>query len=103
MSYKVSSTDLTSLTLSDSGTVEDVLQNVAVILSTPKGSVPLMRDFGLDMSFLDRPIPVAKVMLFREVREALEIWEPRATLVDVEFIETGESTIKPCVEVEISV
>ena len=40
-------------------TVSSVLQNIAVILSTPKGTVPQYRDFGLDNSFVDKPRPGA--------------------------------------------
>ncbi|MCI8757344.1 MAG: GPW/gp25 family protein [Oscillospiraceae bacterium] len=50
--------------------VESVLQNIAVILSTPKGSVPMYRDFGISVDILDRPIPVAKAMMTADIKEA---------------------------------
>ena len=72
MSYTVSATDLGRLRFNELETVNSVLQNIAVILSTPKGTVPLYREFGLDWKYLDKPMPVAKVLMISEVREAVE-------------------------------
>lgn len=104
MSYKVSETDLSAIRLNEADKVRSVLQNIAVILSTRKGTVPLYRSFGLNMDFLDKPIPVAKVLMIAEVREAVEMWEPRATVVGVSFSEDAArpGTLIPTVEVEIS-
>ena len=85
MSYSVSAADLGNIRLNEPETVNAVLQNIALILATPKGSVPMYRDFGLSQEFLDKPIPVAKAMLVAEVREAIEIWEPRASVSDISF------------------
>lgn len=104
MSYMVSATDLKAIRLNEEDTVNSVLQNVAVILSTPMGSVPLYRDFGLDWSFLDKPTPVAKVLMVAPVREAIERWEPRATVLNVFFSEdpAQPGLLIPTVEVEIN-
>ena len=103
MSYTVTATDLTSIRLNEVDTVNSVLQNIAIILSTRKGSVPLYRDFGLSMEFMDRPLPVAKVMMVAEVREAVERWEPRARVLSVSFAEDTVliGALNPIVEVEI--
>lgn len=104
MSYKVSETDLSAIRINETDKVRSVLQNIAVILSTRKGTVPLYRSFGLNMDFLDKPIPVAKVLMIAEVREAVEAWEPRATVVGVSFSEdvARPGTLIPTVEVEIN-
>lgn len=83
MEYTVSATDLSHIRLNEDRRVEEILRNVAVILATPKGSVPMKRDFGLDMSFLDKPANVAKNMAVIPVREAIEQWEPRAEYKDM--------------------
>lgn len=103
MSYTVSASDLNKLRFNEEDTLNAVLQNIAVILSTPKGSVPMYRDFGLDWSFLDKPIPVAKVLMVAPVREAIERWEPRASVLDVSFSEdpARPGVLIPTVEVEI--
>jgi len=103
VSYRVSAADLTEIHFEEQDIVSDVLQNIAIILSTPKGSVPLDREFGLSTVFLDKPIPVAKTMLIAEIREAIERWEPRAQFIGVIFEEKAAmpGTLWPTVEVEI--
>lgn len=105
MSYVVSATDLKNIRLNEEKTVNAVLQNIAVILSTPIGTVPLYREFGLDMSFLDKPAPIAKVLMVAPVREAIRRWEPRATVLDVDAKDDPANPGKqiPVVEVEINV
>lgn len=104
MAFTVSATDLTHIRWSEEDTVNSVLQNIAIILSTPKGSVPLYREFGLDMTFIDKPIPVAKVLIIAEVTQAIQRWEPRATVKNVYPVEdvSHPGTLIPTVEVEIS-
>lgn len=103
MSYKVSAQDLDSIKLAQSDTVAAVLQNIAIILSTRQQSVPLARDFGLPMQFLDKPIPVARALMIAEIQEAILKFEPRATLLDISFEidESAPSKLIPTVEVEI--
>ena len=40
--------------------VEEIFQNVRTILTTPKGTVPLLRDFGFSFEHLDKPIHLAQ-------------------------------------------
>lgn len=104
MSYTVRADDKISYSLCESDTVTSVLQNCHLILTTRKGSIPMYRDFGLDMDFIDRPIPVAQVMMRAKVKEALEGFEPRATFVDLTFeqdIDVPGGMI-PILEVEIN-
>ena len=103
MSYKVSSADLNQIVLSEQDSVKSVLQNVAVILATRKGTVPLHRDFGLSQKFLDRPINVAQSLLYSEIKEAVEEFEPRAEVLNVTFAMSKESpsVLIPTVEVKI--
>lgn len=102
MIYKVSALD--SLRLGETGTVRAILRNIAVILATRKGSVPLYRDFGLSWDALDKPLPVAKAMMIPEIREAIEKWEPRALFLGVDFRQdpAQPGSLIPIVEVEIN-
>lgn len=104
MSYKVSAVDLSAIRLNEPDPIASVLQNISVILRTQQGTVPMYREFGLPMKFLDKPIPVAKPMLYIEAKEAIELYEPRATVLDVFFTEDPGAPGKliPAVEVEIS-
>lgn len=60
MSYIVAPT--AGITLNETDTVASVLQNVSMIVSTEKGTVPMDRDLGISMAWLDKPLPIAKVM-----------------------------------------
>ena len=101
MRYTVSAASTGTLRFNETDRVASILQNITMILSTRKGSVPLYRDFGLPMDFVDRPAPVAMISA---VREAVEEWEPRATVLGVTFDQSAEQAGKliPVVEVEIS-
>lgn len=103
MAYKVSAADLQHIRLSEADTTASILQNVAVILATKQGTSPLYREFGLPQNFVDKPMPVAKPLIFAEVKEAVEKFEPRAEVVGISFAEDKSSpgTLIPTVEVEI--
>ncbi len=92
MSYTVSATDLGNIRLNEPEEVNAVLQNIALILATPKGSAPMYRDFGLAQDFVDKPAPAARALMIVRTREAIEQWEPRAEFVNADF---EESTLKP--------
>lgn len=102
MTYQVKQGQPISM-IQENNRVEEILQNVSTILSTPKGSVPLDREFGVDISFLDRPIQVAKVMIVSAVTEAIEEFEPRAKVerVTVAIDEMEPGRLIPTVEVSI--
>jgi uncharacterized protein len=103
MSYKVSTRDISKISLNESDTVTSVMQNIAIILSTRQGTVPLYRGFGLPMNFIDKPIPVAKTLMIAEITEAIAEYEPRANLISVSFEidESAPERLIPTVEVEI--
>ena len=102
MAYIVKAYDLTKINLAPATREEEILQNVAVIISTPKFSVPLDRGLGMAQRFLDKPIQTAQPILISEVLEAVEQYEPRAQICDVTF-ELGErpGALIPVVEVNI--
>lgn len=104
MSYKVSSETLTRIRLNETDVVSSVLQNIAIILTTRQMTVPLYRNFGLPMQFVDKPTEVAKAMMIAEIIEAINEFEPRAEVVDVSFRTDAlkPGVLIPIVEVEIS-
>lgn len=97
--YIVSSSD-TSYELIESDEIKSVLQNVALILNTRKGTVPMFRDFGLKQEFLDKPIEVAETIAYTEITEAIEEYEPRAEVVDISLAKSSNG-LKIIVEVDI--
>lgn len=75
-------------------TVDDNIKDKAVVIlqlqtlfSTPVGSVALDRDFGLDMSVLDLPVPVAQARLSAEVIEKVAQYIPTIIAYEVTFLE----------------
>lgn len=102
--YQISGKDVTKLTLMAGNTVDSVKQNVAIILRTPRGSVPYYRDFGVPMVFLDKPVNVARTLMLSGVKEAVEQYEPRATVRSITELTVDESNpgiLIPTVEVDI--
>ena len=100
MAYIVDLSENTPITLFPSQTVEEVLQNVRVILSTPRGSVPLARDWGIDMGFIDKPLTVAKTMAIAAIHDALSL-EPRAVIKNITFTADNSGRLIPRVEVSV--
>lgn len=101
MAYKVNSAGNYSFSLQQDSKVFSVLQNIALLLNTKRGTVPMYRDFGLPMEFVDKPIDVAENMAYVEISDALEEFEPRAKLEDVYFEKTANGKMSITVEVSI--
>ena len=102
MPYIVS-TDIQRISLNEKNTITSVLQNVSIILRTRLGTVPLYREFGVSNSYLDRPVVVAEPLLYAEIKEAIEQYEPRAEVIDISFAQDPEmqGVLIPTVEVNI--
>lgn len=103
MGYRITASEVGAIRLNETDTVKSILQNVSIILRTIKGSCPMYRGFGIDASAIDRPIPAAKVLLFSQIREAIEAYEPRVRVKSVDFDthEELQGVLIPIVEVEI--
>jgi len=103
MSYIISADDLSSVKLNEADHVAAVIQEVAVVLSTRRGSIPLYRNFGLPMRFLDMPVNIAEPVMIAEVTEALQEFVPSVELIRVVPIydKNNPARMKPSVEVRI--
>lgn len=64
---------------------EATIQGVRTLVSTPIGSVPLMRDFGIDFSFIDKPADVAMQLFSAEVYKALAKYFPEEKIKRIEY------------------
>lgn len=103
MSYKVKAYDPKKINIAPKTDVEEILQNVSMIISTPKFSVPLDRGFGLSQRFVDMPIKAAKSVFIAEIIDAVERNEPRAEVISVAIKHTDvPGVLIPIVEVEIN-
>lgn len=82
--------------------VEEILQNVSIIISTPKGTVPLDRKFGINTNMLDLPIEVAENLLTVQIIEAIQEYEERVQVEKVSYAKnhiTGK--LEPKVQVSL--
>lgn len=103
MTHTVEANTFDKITLNETDPIKSILQNISIILRTFKGSCPMYREFGVKTSLTDRPIPVAKALLYNAIREAVEEYEPRVEVASVDFADSSEMTgvLEPIVEVNI--
>ena len=103
MNFRVTAIDLSRISLNESDVVKSVLQNVAIILRTKRGTVPLYREFGLSQDYLARPIIAARPLLHAEISEAITKFEPRAQLERIIWDADPQipGSVSPTVEVSI--
>lgn len=71
------------------------------LFSTPVGSVELDRDFGIDMSMVDLPLPIAQAMLSSEVIEKIAKYIPSIQASEVLFHIVNPMTGEMRMEVKI--
>lgn len=84
--------------------VEEVLQNVATLLTTVQYSVPYDRTLGVDPVYLDDPTPVTRAKLTANIIATLRKHEPRATVVSINFREDpAEGRLIPIARVAVNV
>ena len=92
--------DEKNINLSPATEIEEIMQNINTLLLTPKYSVPLDREIGIDMTFLDRPVLQAKAAISAEVYQVITKYEPRVIVERVSFAMDGEKLI-PQVQVKL--
>ncbi len=101
MNVVISSEENYKQNFQENDKVRSVIQNIALLLNTKKGTIPMYRDFGLPMKFVDKPINVAETMATLEITEALRDFEPRAKLKNLEITKSASGKAVIVVEVTI--
>lgn len=102
MTYEISGGETPPLNLAPATLAEEVLQNVRMIISTVKYSVPMEREFGIDGAVIDRPVNVAKAHLSNEIFRAVRRYEPRAVIESIDFDGDESGRLTPSIKVQIS-
>lgn len=84
---------------------EEIVRNIGIILSSPKYSVPLDRDFGTSHKQVDTPVNTAQPKIVMEIADAIEKYEPRAEITRIEFKtdEARQGKLAPIVGVKLKV
>lgn len=80
--YTVTTND-TDYKILPTNELQEIAQNIRMILTTPKFSVPLFREFGLSYSLLDSPMNAAQSKLTAEIAEQVKNFEPRAVITQL--------------------
>ena len=71
--------------------IEEILQNIGTIISTYKGTVPLMRDFGIDPNFVDNlQTESFKQKIKNEIIKQIQRFEPRIKVEKISLYSEDE-------------
>ncbi|MBQ8143548.1 MAG: hypothetical protein IJ042_01980 [Butyricicoccus sp.] len=81
------------------GKLTEIDRAVSLLLQTRIGSVPLDREFGIEMDFVDRPIPVTKTLYTAEVTEKISKYIPEVRVQDITWTHS-ENGLIPKVVIE---
>lgn len=79
----------------------EIRERLKLLLTTRIGTVVLDRDFGLDMSFIDKPLPILKQIYTIEVINKIKKYEPDLRVKSISF-EQGSAIEKLNPKVTIS-
>lgn len=60
-------------------------RQLALLFSTREGSMPLDREFGIKMDFLDRPPEVARSLFTAEVTKKVAMFIPQVRVQEVKW------------------
>lgn len=94
--------ELEDIDMAPANSATEIMQNVKTILTTPKGTVPLFREFGLDTTLVDDPLPVAQAKYTAQIIETVQKYEPRAIVTKVIYGGDGkDGVLKAKVRVRI--
>jgi phage baseplate assembly protein W len=72
---------------------QEILQNVATLLATGVGSVPLSRALGTPQDVVDTPQSVAGARLQADAIKAVRTYEPRASIRSMTLSATPEGKL----------
>ena len=71
--------------------INDIKQCIQLILTTPKGSVPLDPTFGCEIwKYIDAPLNKVRAYFIKEIVSAINLSEKRVNITSVE-VENGDS------------
>lgn len=101
MELDILTAELNDIDFAPLSAVEEIAQNVKIICTTPKCSVPMDREFGIGAEMLDRPTPKAMALIQAEIIQAVKKYEPRCRVKKVSF--DGNSNGRLNMKVRISI
>lgn len=79
----------------------ELLRQAYVLMSVRKGSIPIDRDFGINMDILSEPVSDLETDLMTELLEQFEKYIPELKVVSVEISDLDDQgMIKPVITLE---
>lgn len=81
--------------------VSKVNTALKLLYSTRKGTMPLARDFGINLTFLDRPSQVAQSLMTAELVEQTARFIPQARVDSVTFQPSEDGLMIPKVVITL--
>ena len=102
MTYEINGEETPPINFAPATVAEEVLQNVRMIISTVKYSVPMDRAFGIDGAVVDRPINIAKAHLTNEIFRAVRRYEQRAVIEAIDFDGDKSGKLTPMIKIRIN-
>lgn len=84
-------------------TEESVAQNIRLILSTYKGTVPLNRNLGIDTTFIDMPSNKGLLISKLRIVEAIQKDEPRVEVSSISIEKDEESALNGDFKIKVEV
>lgn len=85
---------------SDLPNKEAIHRQLSVLYGTRKGEQALDRNFGLDWSFLDQPMEVAKALLSVEIINKTALYVPSVSVSSIDFNADMDGNLVPTIGVE---
>lgn len=79
---------------------EDIRRCLTALYSVREGEQPLDRDFGINPSFLDQPMPIARNLFALEVLEKTGRYEKRVTVDKVDYRFDQEGQMIPVIDLK---
>ncbi len=75
--------------------LEEMQRNLDLLYSTRAGTCPGDRNFGLEQTFESCPTNVARNLFALEVIEKTEIYEDKAEILNIEYMQSADGNLTP--------
>ena len=85
-----------------SGTLEFIIQKVRMLISTPRGSLSLQRDFGYDPKIIDKPFDIAFAGIKFDLESQFKKWIPEVALRDIKLKSEDNGKYYITLQVEVN-
>lgn len=70
----------------------ELMNKIKLLFTTPKGSIPYDRDYGIDFSIIDKPISIVKGLLMVSYIDALRRYVSNISIEDI-YLEIKDFSI----------